>query len=511
MKPASYWVYEASVNDAIERIIARDRSLGASSPIMAGGVDFGGAVARLLYTLALNDDLLRKTFERVFDGGRRPRFVLAPADLAALTRILLIAWGSPLTLVIAVPTWRYLLREAFRFPRIITAWKSLKNALTSVPAAARPQRSGKVSVLCFAHHAKFVGLMRPAVAKLGLKYVFQVRDRAEQRALGLEDDEVAMLPDPPSDLWQMFSTTAWPELGFYAARAEAFLRESRPDIVIYCEGDAWNQDVISRVCRKLNIPSACLQWGAFPYEKPRTGLRDLCCNTFITWGPFFSAQLAPYNPSTRFVADGHPIIAPQSAAGIARRVVFLLNTDPNGRVTGLDHYHAEFWRFLLWFAETARDWKIIVRAHPMVAITPEERAALAAHAIVELHEPRHKPLKESLEGADLAVTVSSSSVVEAVAYGAVPFIINPAPWKFQPNFSQLGAGFECKSTADAITTMKRLLVTPDEILSSRRELEKIRPQLFAATGEAAMDNIMQTLRALMAGQALSAASKDGAS
>lgn len=511
MQPDSYWVYEASINDAIELLIARDRSLGASSPIMAGGVDFGGAVARLLYTLALNDDPLRKTFERVFDGGSRPRFVLAPADLAALARVLLVAWGSPQTTVIAMPTWRYLLRGAFRFPRMISAWKFLKNALNWAPVAPPPRRSGKVSILCFAHHAKFVGLMRPAVAKLGLKYVFPVRDQAEQRALGLEDDEVAILPEPPSDLLLAFSRTAWPELGFYAARAEALMRESTPDIVIYCEGDAWNQDIISRVCRKLDISSTCLQWGAFPYEKPRTGLRDLSCSTFITWGTFFSAQLAPYNTSTRFVANGHPLIALQSALGIAKRIVFLLNTDPNGRVTGLDHYHGEFWRFLLWVVETASDWKIVVRAHPMVAITSEEHVALAAYANVELHEPRHKPLKESLEGADIAVTVSSSSVVEAVAYGAVPFIVNQTPWTFQPNFSQLGAGFECKSTADAIKTMERILTSPDELLSSRRELEKMRPQLFAATGEAAMDNIMQTLRALMAGRVLSDARKNGAS
>lgn len=488
MTPLLYWKFEASLNTAIERVIDRYKQ-ATPSKVVHDGVDYSGAIARLLYTTAINDKWLRRGFLQASDSATRSNWFISTPELAELTRELVANVSGQYCTVIPIPTRSQFVRSIFRFPALLKGWKVIKSFFSS---PQKKKDSSGVAILGFAHQRKFIGLMRPVLGALQHPYAFSVRNETEQAGLGLADDEAVFLAEvnASGDGW---IGRTWPDVYHLARRIEGELIEHKPKLLLYCEGDAWYHDIVSQLGAKHSIPSVCIQWGGFPYETPRIGFRNLACNAFLTWGDYFSEQLKPYNPHTTFIATGHPGVKLHNRLSVTNRMVFLLNTDPNGHVIGLDYYHGLFWRFMLWVAEYAKDWTLIVRAHPSIPLSHEEVLKLSGIGNLEIHDPVLKTLDDSLDECDLAVTVSSSSVIEAVSYGAVPFIFNPAPWQYQPCFPEYEAGYECKDYETAVATMQRIIADPDHLLGLRQNLVRFREQLFTNTGVAALDAMSEVL------------------
>ena len=488
MTPLLYWKFEAGLNTAIERVIDRYNQ-ATPSKVMHDGIDYSGAIARLLYTTAINDKWLRRSFSQASDTATRSHWFISTPELAELTRELIANASSQRCTVIPIPTRSQFVRAIFRWPVFLQGWKAIKSLFSS---PQKKKDSSDVAILCFAHQRKFIGLMRPVLGAMYHSYAFSVRNETEQARLGLADDEAVFLAEvnASGDGW---IGRTWPDVYYLARRIEGVLTKHKPKLLLYCEGDAWYHDIVSRLGIKHSIPSVCIQWGGFPYETPRIGFRNLACNTFLTWGDYFSAQLKPYNPHTTFIATGHPGVKLHNRLSVNKRMVFLLNTDPNGQVIGLDYYHDLFWRFMLWVAEYAKDWTLIVRAHPSIPLSQEEVGKLSVLKNVEIHDPVLNTLDDSLNECDLAVTVSSSAVIEAVSYCAIPFILNPSPWKFQPNFSVKNAGVECNDYDSAIRMMQGFIKNPTGLLQLRKNLVLFRRELFANTNDKAMIAIAAVL------------------
>jgi hypothetical protein len=84
-------------------------------------------------------------------------------------------------------------------------------------------------------------------------------------------------------------------------------------------------------------------------------------------------------------------------------------------------------------------------------------------------------------------------VIEAVSYGAVPFIFNPAPWQYQPCFPNYEAGYECKDYEEAVTTMRSIISDPYHLIELRQNLFRLRERLFSNTGSSALSAISKVL------------------
>jgi hypothetical protein len=483
--PTLYWKFEASLNEAIERLIESYRANLDAKMVHVMGIDCGGAVARMLYTIALNDKWLRRHFNCIVAQKARPAWILVPFDLADLTRELLKIWLAPEIRIIPVPKMRQFHRWAFHFSSLLWIWQRTKASFSKTCSLSRNARAATpIDILCFAHNRKFIGLIRPIALKTGLTYAFVIQQSNQIDSLGICDQEAILLPQLEFQINNKYSASAWPDMENFARRVELALLKYRPKVLLYCEGDAWYQDVVSRVGEKYFIKSVCLQWGAFPYETPRTGLRQLACSEFFAWGDFFVEQLKPYNLSTSFFAVGHPGIELKTPTILSKRITFLLNTDPNGTVSGLDFFHEQFWELISWTAMNSDDWKLTVRPHPAIPLTAHERNLLDSFPNVEVHDPLRTSLTQSLTNCDLAVTVSSSSIIEAVAFGAVPLIVNPSSWNFQPEFGLHDAGFECKSLQSAIETVSALISSPIKLRAAQENLVRFRKRLFADAGDA---------------------------
>jgi hypothetical protein len=496
MKSINYWTFEESLNEAIETLLFKCRSADSGLGSKFSNIDYGGAIARLLYTSAHNDDLLRRYFERIVEGGEKPLWALVPSDLSALARELLPIWGASSTVVIGIPTKRQLHRYLFYFPWLLNIWMLLKRLMNPSLYSSNVLKIDP-SILCLAHHKKFVGLIRTIAVKTGSTYAFLVRDKREQVLLDLGDDEVVYLSSSPYKQLKSGFKSNWPDILNLASRFDDMLLKIKPKILIYCEGDAWPQDLFAHTGKKYLIPSICMQWGAYPSSRPRIGFRHMGCTAFLTWGDYFGDQLKSYNTETQFISVGHPGLELGLPEKINRRIIFLLNTDPNGKVTGLDAFHEQFWALLQWVAENADGWEIIVRMHPMIPLSIAERDLLSRFKCIQLHDPANKTLMESLNKCDLALTVSSSSVIEAAACGVIPFILNPAPWSFKPEFYAHRAGFEFDNVPLAIERLKALMLNPGDLLEIRGNLIEFRKKLFLTVGDSALNNIVAAINSLI--------------
>jgi hypothetical protein len=492
MTADEYWKFEGVLNSAIENVVRRYRG-----PLGRGlnhrGVDFSGAVARQLYTDALNDTALRGAFLKSCKS--ECMLAVVRPDLVDLAREVSRLAGQKCLFILPWPSRAYLIKSLFKFPKLVFLLKRMLKAKSNeLPIAISEVGSG--SVFCFAHHPKFVGHLKSVASTVAVPYFFPVRDKLEMASLGLLQKEVIRIPEATTDGLSRLEAY-WPDIASYSRRIELLITECSPSLLIYCEGDAWYQDLVARIGQKYGVPSVCMQWGAFPYETPRTGLRNMGCDYFFAWGEYFVEQLRPFNRHLKMVSVGNQALHKQANVGLSKKVVILLNTDPQGRATGLDAYHIPFFSIIGWLAINAPEWSIVVRTHPTIPLIASDAAFLSQYSNIELHDSRTKPLVESVSGADLALTVSSSAVVEAAISGAVPFIFNPSPWYYQPDFSSVFAGFEVKSVTAAIEVLGRILRNPELLVEYKLALDTFCPRLFLETGKNARYRVGQAIRGIL--------------
>src|SRR6185503_19453679 len=205
--------------------------------------------------------------------------------------------------------------------------------------------------------------------------------------------------------------------------------------------------LLARQARGRGIKALCLQWGAFPYRSPRNGFRRMGHDAFLAWGEGFAEQLRPYNPGLTFTLVGDHILEPRQTPK-RRRLAFLLQGVNNTTIQ--PKHWRDFLAFLIWTAEQFPSWEVIVRPHPNMPPTADETLSLTAQANVRLEDTASVPLRDSVQGAAVAVAITSSAILEAAAEGAVPFLFNPttAVPRFQPDFAIWDAGLEVKSLAE---------------------------------------------------------------
>jgi hypothetical protein len=276
------------------------------------------------------------------------------------------------------------------------------------------------------------------------------------------------------------------------------LRRHSPRCVLVAEGDAPYHEALALAGRKLGIPVLCLQWGAFPYRTPHLGFHNMSHSAFLSWGDGFSAQLQPFNPSLRFISVGNHMLSSRSTVP-GRRILFLMQGADNYTIQP-DHWR-QFLDFTAWTAETFPDWEVVVRPHPNLPLSASETARLAAFANVVLQDTR-VGMGDALEGAQVAVTIVSSAILEALAQGVFPFLFNPTTMvpRFQPDLEAMGAGIEAKTLERAKSEMRRLLNKPEVLEAYQPALATVRHTFFAATGREALDNIVSVVRQALAGR-----------
>jgi hypothetical protein len=410
------------------------------------GADLSRAIQCALFIGLVNDEALYEAFRSGDRGVERPPFELG----ALVARRLLDGRPSPPRAIAERIRWQ--LRDR-----------------RSGAGRGEPSR-GQGSSTCFLlDHSKFLRFIAPVADRLGADAVTVVPLTADAHQ-PLADSKYAFAPLPEREETAASAIGAavreWPAslLTLYDAVFE-LLGELRPGCTVVVEGNSPFDEVVNEASRSLGIPCVCLQQGWSPIL--HTGFRRMSFTRMAVWGRGFEELLAPYNPDQRFDALGNPALVaadqPGARSGDAAVAFFLQSTSP---VIGERHL-LELQELLRSAAERHPDATILVREHPGAPLTVGEKQRLEGIPNVRLVPASSHTLQEVILGARAAVSIYSTSLLEAAALGTPAIAYNPTSLpRYSPDLEELGIGVEVEGIEVALAALDRVL---DE--SYRQSLE----------------------------------------
>ena len=276
----------------------------------------------------------------------------------------------------------------------------------------------------------------------------------------------------------------WPEMALRFDTFRHILAREAPGAVMMTEGNQPDDEILARAAETLGVRSICIQQGWSPVI--HAGFRSMQYSDFCVWGPEFADLLQPENPNQHFAITGSHRIEPASvvAGQDKRAIAFFLQ---NNSLTITLRAWREMLEFVHWTAFTWPDHEVLVREHPASPLTAQEQAALARLPNIVLCPPAATPLDALLRRSGIAVAFFSTTLIEALAYDAVPLIINitGAP-HYVPDLAAMGVGIEVKDFDGARTAMTRLCA---DLTPERTHIPTNLPRFFACSSAQALRNI----------------------
>lgn len=275
---------------------------------------------------------------------------------------------------------------------------------------------------------------------------------------------------------------ALPLLGLYDGLLEAFASRS-PRCVVVVEGMSSADEVANRAAHALGIPTVCLQQGWSPFV--HAGFRNMTYDAMAVWGDGFAELLAPHNPAQRFAPVGSFVLAADVAAGrdalaeeLGRRPAIAFFLQPISPLIR-DEHQREMLELVRRTADELPDCRVLVREHPAWPLDDETRQRLADAGIVLVDAARFS-LRPVLEASLAAVSIYSTSLVEAAALGCVPVVFNSTSMpRYSPDLDALEAGVETRTVDEAVRAIAR--VAQDAAARGRLTAgaERFRSRFFA--------------------------------
>jgi hypothetical protein len=459
--------YVDALSDAISAATAQLQNTNPEA-FAYRGVTLRGAVERGLYTALANNQELAAAYAARRCGE--------PAPLPAVATDLERAVAAALLDEVRPPSrWE---------PRRVAArvqWATARvrdRVSRARPPAVRRSRGAPV---CFVlDHAKYLRFITPAVAALG--------DRATRiiAAFETDADDVVPFAVPTSDtpltvravgigLWQA------QHLAASLDQLVAAIGDIAPGCVVVAEGGGPLDEVARQAARVVGVPALCLQQGWSPLV--HSGFRNMTYDRMAVWGRGFGDLLAPYNPAQRFVVTGSPVLVPGAVTGrlagelTGRRAIsfFLQSESPWIRPKHL----AQMREFIVRLADRQPETVVLVREHPGWPLAQAERAALLTHANVQLARASEWTLREVISVSRAAVSIYSTSLLEAAALGVPALIFNPTSMpSLLPDLAAESAAVQVTDVAGGLDTAGRLINDDAYHAGFRAGCERIRDRYF---------------------------------
>ena len=227
-------------------------------------------------------------------------------------------------------------------------------------------------------------------------------------------------------------------INFYIKSVYKIFENFHPKFILSVEGDHFFSEILSQVGRTFNVKSICLQWGAFPFLKPKLSFRNMSHDYFISWGKFFTKQLKPYNKKVKFLDFGN--ISLKKTKFKSNKVVFFLQPYD---FSFTKNAFLELCELAFALAKKFPDWNFVIREHPDFTFNDlySKNFTFNINNIV-LEKYTEKSLSKSLSESKISVGISSSALIESLFFNTIPCVLElNKNMKFVPNFKTLKIGF----------------------------------------------------------------------
>jgi hypothetical protein len=346
---------------------------------------------------------------------------------------------------------------------------------------ARARADVSPRVLVNVINPKFANFLRPIadrfqIGEIGFLAFEGDALKGQLQSGGYDVVSADRAPDEFRDLLVPAGLRPWPSIVNLAKSIHSALIIHRPEVVLVVEGNSPSDIATSEACRTLGIPCYCVQQGWSPIV--HSGFRGMSFTGMFVWGDAFSEILQPFNPDQVFMVSGsHSVGRQKPASREARRVSFFLQAPC--ALLGYEGY-AAFAMLAADIAENHPELEVVVRPHPGYALPASVAARYATSHRLRISDPTQETLSDLLLRSDVAVSVFSTVLLEALSMGVVPLICSIGGMKkYYPDIAGMGAGIEVFSIEEAEAAIVKLRRNPEVFLSSRRKSQQTSIKFFA--------------------------------
>lgn len=249
-----------------------------------------------------------------------------------------------------------------------------------------------------------------------------------------------------------------------------------PEFVICSEGDAVYHSLISEIASSLSLTSICVQWGVFYDNWRDVAFSDMTFTYFMAWGDYFSEDLKPHNPSTKFVSFGYPgsfDLKRLTTTRKQRKIVFLAQAI----VGHLDKESVEaFVNLCIATANLLPDFKVIYREHPSFSMPCYISKILSnSNASIDTCQSITSSLADSM----MCVAITSSSLMEGLYLDSIPISFNRTCLPHSIPFQTLKVGLETSEFDVALDFLMRAARQEELRSTYLHKISQLKDSFFA--------------------------------
>lgn len=254
-----------------------------------------------------------------------------------------------------------------------------------------------------------------------------------------------------------------------------------PQLVIVLEGCHEDMEILAEMCRSKSIQTVCIQqgWPTFIH----TRFKNMGYDHFLTWGREFNVLWKFYNNRIQFSDIGY--LYPVANHKTGNAITFFLQAPV--MIMDIDHFD-EMVTFILFCANEFPKTMIYVREHPECRIENNIRSLLCTHENIKFREDA---LDVLFADTKISVAIFSSTLMESIVHGCIPFIFNPtsAPPHY-PNLEKLGIGVSASTLRLAKQRIVNIVKNKTVMVKIEQNIRRIKDNYFKTHGLPAVKNAL---------------------
>lgn len=219
-----------------------------------------------------------------------------------------------------------------------------------------------------------------------------------------------------------------------------FIVIHKPKLVITIEGDAQFHSLISLICNRNQIKNICLQWGIFYENWREVAFANMEFTYFLTWGKYFTNQLIPLNPKTKFLEFGYPLkVSTENNNLIKKNKIVCIGESISQHITY--DFYCDYINLIIKLKKLIPYLEIIYRPHPSHRLRKFENNLIYNEIFVR----NNCNLIEELSNSIICLGITSSSLTEALLVNSIPISFNKSLKKISIPIQKESLGIESDS------------------------------------------------------------------
>ncbi len=269
---------------------------------------------------------------------------------------------------------------------------------------------------------------------------------------------------------------------------DLFVDLLQPSGILVVEGNHHQFESLAIIGKNKSVPVICIQQG-WP-SILHTRFKNMQYSHFLSWGKQFSSMYKNENPKPQFISTGYPFEVKncknRNAISFFLQAPVLISTSKN---------YNELLELAFFCASQFPKMEILIREHPEYALPKYFAKQISLHTNIILVSPKNHSLSEIFSKSIVGISIFSSTIIEGLAHGVIPFIYNPDLMpNYYPDLDKEHLGIEAKSLKEAKLKITELIHDSHKIEDFQRQISNKQINYFASLNQQALETTIKTIQ-----------------